>query len=514
MAVSQLAKASQSVKSRIAVIYFAHETVTFLPNDTLIENFTYTGSPAKGNDLLAYEGSGYLGGFVKTVRQDDDVELVGIESPLWPSSGIGSGWLSQATYEHFADGIIADLKEQGDFDGVYLRLHGALAVRGVARPEADLARRVRDVVGPDAFIVGTFDPHGNEDDQFLKYADLAFTAKYYPHYDDYLQGERAAHILMRTIRGTYHPVHAVRQVPIITPTVSQWTGKSPWSDLVQRALIWEARAADVYVNIFYGFPWSDVPDVGMSLQVITNDDPALAQKIVDDMAQFAWRKRKSLVDSNGIHQMEEGVKRAVKALQTGQTPVVLADYSDRSGNATWLLAEIKRQKLSDTVVATIMDKRAIEDILSQKARPGDRVDIMVGGYVDDAAGVPVPIRGTIYRISGGVSSEGMPDNTKPEELWISIKFGRNNLLILSPNLEQITDPFSLRTIGIELEDYKVFAVKSRVHFRRGFDDTGFAKTILVVGPPHSYFGTVHLEALPYQNVDLKNYYPYRKEETE
>jgi hypothetical protein len=42
----------------------------------------------------------------------------------------------------------------------------------------------------------------------------------------------------------------------------QWTGERPWMDLIQRALIWEAREPDAYVNVFFGFPWSDVPDAG------------------------------------------------------------------------------------------------------------------------------------------------------------------------------------------------------------------------------------------------------------
>jgi len=47
-----------------------------------------------------------------------------------------------------------------------------------------------------------------------------------------------------------------------------------------------------------------------------------------------------------------------------------------------------------------------------------------------------------------------------------------------------------------------------VHFRRGFHDTGFARTILLVEPTEPFLGTVRLDALPYQNVDLQGYYPY------
>ena len=68
--------------------------------------------------------------------------------------------------------MIEGLRKEGPFDGVYLSLHGAMAVRGVARPEAELARRVRAAVGPKAAIAATFDLHGNEDDEFLKHADM------------------------------------------------------------------------------------------------------------------------------------------------------------------------------------------------------------------------------------------------------------------------------------------------------------------------------------------------------
>src|SRR5215470_16447383 len=153
-------------KIRIAVLNFAHETVTFLKNDTTLDDFIYPGSPAKGEALLRHDPKSYMGGFVKVAREWPDVELVGIESPLWPKTGTGSGWITEEAYERFAGRMIDEIKAQGPFDGVYLSLHGAMGVRGVARPEAELARRVRAVVGRQAVLVGTFDPHGNEDAEF------------------------------------------------------------------------------------------------------------------------------------------------------------------------------------------------------------------------------------------------------------------------------------------------------------------------------------------------------------
>src|SRR5499426_2513368 len=144
---------------RIAVLNFVHETVTFLPNDTTLDDFVHDGSPARGEALLAWEPRSYMGGFVKVAREHADVELVGIESPLWPRTGTGSGWITTEAYETFLGRMIAGIKAEGPFDGVYLALHGAMAVRGVPRPEADIARRVREAVGSEARIVGTFDLH-------------------------------------------------------------------------------------------------------------------------------------------------------------------------------------------------------------------------------------------------------------------------------------------------------------------------------------------------------------------
>ena len=482
---------------RIGVLHFSHETVTFLKNDTTLEDFIYPGSPAKGEALLKFDPKSYMGGFVKMAREFAGVELVGIESPLWPKTYMGSGWVTQDAYETFVGKMIAEIKADQPFDGIYLCLHGAMAVRGIPRPEAELARRVREAVGSKAFIAATFDLHGNEDDEFLKYADMAFAVKYFPHYDGYLQGERAARTLVRAIRGDYKPANITAKIPIISPTVLQWTGASPWMDLVQRALVWEAREPDVYINVFFGFPFADVPDVGMTIQVLTNGNPELAAKVCRDMAETTWRQRKALLTSTEIHSIPEGVTLAKQAVQSGETPVVLADHSDRSGYATWLLKEIIAQDLSNTLIATITDAAATAKLRDQGAKAGDPFDMEVGGLADESAGDPVRIKGTILNAAEGYG-----------QFWVSIEFGRGNVLVLSTYLVQIVEPFSLKAMDLDIGAFEIMAIKSRVHFRRGFHDNGFAKTILLVEPTEPFLGTVHLDKLPYENFDLKKYYPY------
>ncbi|WP_342359391.1 M81 family metallopeptidase [Terrarubrum flagellatum] len=492
---------------RIAVLHFAHETVTFLDNDTTLDDFIYEGSPAKGEALLNSYPREYIGGFVKCAREFSGVTLVGVQSPLFPKTGIGSGWVTNEAFEHFSAMILADLRAQGPFDGVYMSLHGAMAVRGVAHPEAELAARVRKVVGPHVVIAATFDPHGNEDEKFLQSADLAFCVKFYPHYDNYLQGERAARTLIRALRGDYSRSVATRNVPIISPTVLQWTGASPWMDLINRALIWEAREPDVFVNVFFGFPWSDVPDVGLHIQAITNGKPDLAERIVKDMAESAWRNREALLNSAKIYDIAEAVDLAAADAASGRRPVVLADHSDRSGAATWILKEIIARRLRRTLIASVMDGKLIASLMTS-ARIGDAFDHEVGGRVDASAGQPV-------RITGEITGMGQAnDGTGSRSDWISVAFGDGNVLVISAHYMQVIETTMLEAMGFALGDFDIFVLKSRVHFRRGFHDSGFAPRIYLVEPPEPFLGTVRLDGLPYENVRLTDFYPYGEPEFE
>ncbi|ACB25044.1 M81 family metallopeptidase [Methylobacterium radiotolerans] len=488
---------------RLAVLQFTHETVTFLPNDTTRDDFVYPGSPATGAALLATDPKGYMGGFVQLAQEYDGVELVGITSPLWPRTGTASGWITADAYAHFLGRMAEELRARGPFDGVYLALHGAMAVRGVPRPEADIARQVRAAVGEGAILVGTFDLHGNEDAAFLDHADMAFAVKYFPHYDGHLQGQRAARMLVRAVRGEFRPAHRTFKVPILSPTVVQWTGAAPWSDLVQRALVWEAREPDVYVNVYFGFPWGDAPDAGMTVQAITNDDPALAERVARDVADFAWRRRRALLEATRIHTIADGVRLARAAVAEGAAPVVLADHSDRSGRATWLLREILRQGLTRTLVATV----ASPDIAAAETfAAGDPFDAPVGGGGDPSAGDPVRIAGTVLRVveapEPGVAGSGGGGT------WICVAFGAGNVLVLSPQLAQIVEPDELWRLGLEPADFDIVAIKSRVHFRRGFDDGGYARTILLVEPPEPFLGTVRLDHLAYAHMRAADFFPY------
>ena len=174
----------------------------------------------------------------------------------------------------------------------------------------------------------------------------------------------------------------------------------------------------------------------MTVQVLTNGNPELAEQVGRDLAAMIWRQREALLTSTKIHTIAEGVALAKQAIANRATPVVLADHSDRSGSATWLLREIVAQGLSNTLIATIADAKVTAKLKAMGAREGDAFDMEVGGLVDESAGEPVRIQGTILNAVEGYG-----------QFWVCIKFGRNNVLILTTYLVQIMEPFSLKAWG-------------------------------------------------------------------
>jgi microcystin degradation protein MlrC len=481
---------------RVAVMKFQQETCTFCPGgDAPAEDWVTLG-PLLVADQVLTAGGGYVEGFVREASDYPDMELIGLTSPDEIFGGSSRSWSTQESFDTFVGGMLQELRASLPVDGVYLALHGALAVRGIPRPEAEIARRFREVVGPDVPIAGTFDLHGNEDAEFLRYADFAFVTKRFPHYDDGIQGARAARALHRAMSGTYTATTATRKPGIITPTVLQWTGAAPASEIMERARRWEAREADVFVSVFFGFPWSDVPDVGMTVHVMTNNDQALADEIADDMNEYMWRVREAFANGR-FPRPDEAAARVTRAIADGQIPVAIGDYSDRPGDATHITRAFDAAGIGKVLYGAISSPTTLEALQAVGASVGDPFDHEIGGFT--ASG------GDPYRIQGTVAYVGP---WAGYEYTAAVAYGDGNLVFLVPAYTQIMYPENFAVGDIDPSDYDVFVVKSRAHFRRGFDETGFAKTIVIVEATGPFIGTTFLDALPYENVDLSKLYPY------
>jgi microcystin degradation protein MlrC len=477
---------------RIAVATFSHETCTFCPRPTTIEDWEFYGPPTRE---LFGSNQGYIGGFKRMCDEYGGIELVGILSPRGARGGSSGSWITTEAFDKYSGLIVDDLKHAGHLDGVFLALHGAMAVTGIPKPEAELVRRVRKAVG-DIPIMVTLDLHANEDHELSDAADAVLIIKRYPHYDTTLIGERAARVMIKTVRGIYKPTMATRKPGVITPSVYQGTGVSPAMEIMERARRWECQYPDTYVSVAFGFAYADVPDVGATVMVVTDNNQKLADRIADDMSDYIWRRRKVFAGKK-LPKTKEGVALAVAAARAGKTPVVIADHSDRTGGSTHILEELIKQGAENFCIATLRDEKAIDKIKTDY-KTGDSVSIDVGGYSDKFAGNPVRIDGKV---------EFLGDYARGSVAVLV--FGKNNRVILTPQLMQVTTPGIFKRLGIDLDSLDIIVLKSRVHFRRGFYETDLAGAIFEVDAPG--WGPADLTTLPYKNIPKDIYPVYKKD---
>lgn len=447
---------------RIAVLSFVHETCTYCPSPAGLEDWLATGPPTD-SILGGGSGYGYIDGFEHRMQAYGGVELVGITSPAgMPVGGTSRSWNSPEVWEYFTGLMKEDLVEKGPFDGIHLALHGSMAVRGIARPEAELARMVRGILGPDVVITVSLDLHACVDAMLVgdDAADAVFSVKRFPHYDAALMGQRAADVMMKTLQGTYDPVVAVRKPGVITPSFFQGTVRYPAREIMERARRWENREKDVYVSVNFGFAYADVPDNGASIYVVTNGDRELAERIADDMNLFVWDHREDFVFKE-IFDVQEGVRQALRAVADNAVPVVIADGCDRTGGATWITNELIRQGASNFAVGTLTDPVLFGLLHQRELSAGEHTGpIEAGGNTDRYSGDPVVLDNALVEFI---------DNQ-----YVVLLFGDNNRIVITPALMQVTTPEWHRRVGIDFDSLDIVVHKTRVHFFRGYYETGIA----------------------------------------
>ena len=103
---------------------------------------------------------------------------------------------------------------------------------------------------------------------------------------------------------------------------------------------WRQRPGVLAVSIFETQPWMDLPEVGWSVEVVTDGDRALGAAIADELARLAWSVREELL----VHKTP--IADALEhAAASGLRPIVFADGADSTsaggnGDGTELLAAL------------------------------------------------------------------------------------------------------------------------------------------------------------------------------
>lgn len=467
---------------RFVIALMRHETNTFSPIATPLSAFNRgsTDGPLYGDDAVrACQGTNSAAAaFIDIARRQGDDFVM----PLM-ANAVPSGMVTAEAFESMAATIVEAVR--AGCDAVMLDLHGAMVAEGYPDAEGELLARIR-AVAPETPIAVSLDFHANFSAALVDNATVIAGYCTYPHVDVYETGARAARTLMAALRGEARPVLLWRTLPMLTHMLRQTPSAQPMKDIMERAMAAERDGEVLNASVFGGFPLADIPHTGLAVVIVAEGARIEAgQRLLDQLCGMAWERRADFVFP--IEPMAASIARA-KTLTQG--PVVLVDHGDNCGaggptDEMTVLGEVLRQRLEGVVAGPFWDPGAVAALIA--AGVGQSVTLEVGGKTDMPA---LHLKGRPLRLTGRVQciTDGNYQVTGPMFTGMKLSLGRTVVLDVAGTLvvicEKPQEPFDTGVFthaGIDLSRRKYILIKSRQHFRAGFEPIA-SEIVLVAGP--------------------------------
>lgn len=392
---------------RVGIIALLHESNTFLNQPTTLEHFK-SNLLATGDHVLdAFRGAPHeVGGFLQALTEDSDFLPVGI----FAARAMPFGTITAECWSHLTQMLLASLQAAGPLDGLLVAPHGATVAENAADADGHWLRLVRQHVGPHVPIVGTLDLHANVSPQMVNACDALFGYRTNPHLDQLARGLEAGYCLMQSLKTGIRPAMTLRQLPLCVNIERQATTEAHGQMLWQEADRLQSAPDMLSVSCLYGFPYSDVQEMGASVIAVARHSTAVAENIADQMATFWWSRRSAFVGQ--LISVEHGITLAKQARQLEPNkPVGLLEMGDNvgggsPGDGTWIAHGWKQLGLGPCL-AILADPDAVSQAAT--AGIGARLLLEVGGKLDPVRhGPPLADHWTVVGLTDGRFSESQP----------------------------------------------------------------------------------------------------------
>ena len=466
---------------RIAIAGFQHETNTFCPIPTIVDDFEKADAwPALTTGAQVIEVFSPLnipiGGFINAARSWQ------LRPIVWASAE-PAGLIEKQAFEHVCGIICQGIEDAGYIDGVYLDLHGAMVAEGYADGELEIVRRVRQIIGDDVPLVCSLDFHANISAQFVDKISAMTIFRHYPHTDMAETGARAAKIMQHLVNTDQPLYKSFHQIDYLIPLSSQGTTHFPFNEIYADFDQLQNNGV-LSVDAAAGFPAADIADCGPS--VISY---GTVQQNVEDAAN-SLLNRFSQAESKFTDPLltaDNAVKMASALIKENPEPVVLADVQDNPGagassDTSEILQTLITQDSARAIVGVICDPDSVKQCW--RAGVGSQLELALGDRypVEQASGFShqysveqlsdEPIRCTGQMYGGCDADLGAMAVIRCTSTHHEI------FVVLSSQRFQCLDLALFRQMKLKIELPQIIVVKSTIHFLTDFEPV--AQTVLFV----------------------------------
>jgi len=460
---------------------------------------------AHGLDAQQFEGglasTWEAGALIRRLHELRPVDVV--ELPVWEFGATGplEGDDFRAMLATVLDALHAAVDDGGPVDAVVVLGHGAGRTTDDLDPDGTFLTAVRHAVGPTVPVVVVLDFHANLSAAMCDAVDAIVAYRTNPHVDIEQRLIEAAEHADRLLDGRATSIVWGR-MPMVLPQIAQLTTPDePFGEVMQVAeTLCVAPVRNI--SVLGGFSLGDVPECGMSVAVtVDRGDEQHAASVVDRICREAWARR----DRYRLHTvpLAEAVVEAGRASRGERAPVILADTADNPGggapgNTTFVLRALLDAGVEHAVVGLHCDRHVVAAAFA--AGLGVTIDVEFNAGSERPLAPPLRVTAVVTALTDEqlIPTRGVyTGSPRHPGRSCALQIGGIGVGVTSHKV-QCADDSSLHHVGLRPEHARVVVVKSRGHFRAGFDHLFGPEQIIEVGAPG--VATVDLWSVPWQHV--------------
>lgn len=457
---------------RIAICGFSIECNRFAPVATRAHFAYFAGDEIAAEARLpAPRMLGEIPGFVADMDAAGPWQPVGIAF----AAAEPNGPTDHAFFRELLADIETRLTAALPVDAVYICEHGAGITTEDDDPDGELFAGVRRVVGADVPIVATLDLHANISDRMVSTIDAFIGYRTNPHMDMRERGIEAAQTIRELLAGTKTETAFVR-LPIVPPTVTMLTEAGPYADMINYGQT-KIGPEIMNVSVMGGFAFSDTAKNGLTAVVTARRDrrnSSAAATVAREIAQVGWDNRARFYPK--LTPLSAAVEKAVAAANDPRQPAVcFADVADNPGgggrgNTMYLLKALYDAKVKDALVGIIYDPALAAEACQYGLHYN--FDARFNRDEDTQFSEPWSVPARVVALSDGecVGRRGIyAGMSLGMGNCAALRIGGVTVVVVSKR-RQCADPIFFEMLGLDIAKARIVVVKSRGHFRGGFDE--------------------------------------------
>lgn len=390
--------------------------------------------------------------------------------PLVMAAVGASGPVDQPFFEQVVRRMQDLLRAAGPVDAVFLSQHGAAIATGDDDPDATVFRAVREVVGPDIPIVATLDLHANVSAAMVEIADLLVAYRCNPHTDMAERGADCARHLRAMLDGL-RPQAAFVKLPFIPPSTSQNTKSGPYADVIAYGQS-KVGGGIIDVSVSSGFSLGDTPKNGMSV-IASATDRAAAQSVARDVAAYAWSQRHRFTAN--LTSLEQCTAMALACgRDVSKSSLLFADVADNPGgggrgNTVFTLRAFHQAGVQGCAIGPVFDPALAAE--AHRLGIGAAFEARFNRDETTTFSETFAASAKVVALSDGVfvGRHGMAAGRTLDMGPAAVIAVDGIQVVVTTIRHQALDPMFFETFGIDIAKLRSLVVKSRGHFRAGFD---------------------------------------------